>query len=80
MVHIIGGTPRDGRKFFRHLEKELIQGEKYLTCQEAVSAIFEYIEVFYNRQRKHSKRGCQSPVEFDELQTKNKQNKHISQS
>ena len=52
--------------FFGTLKKELIQGEKYRTRQQAVSAVFEYIEVFYNRHRKHSKLGYQSPVEFED--------------
>ena len=51
--------------FFGTLKKELIQGEKYRTRQQAVSAVFEYIEVFYNRHRKHSKLGYQSLVEFE---------------
>jgi transposase InsO family protein len=63
--------------FFATLKKELIQGENYRTRQEAVSAIWQYIEVFYNRQRKHSKLGYQSPVEFEEKQTNIKQNHPI---
>jgi len=51
--------------FFGTLKKELIHGERFQTRGQAVSAIFEYIEVFYNRQRKHSKLGYQSPVEFE---------------
>lgn len=54
--------------FFGTLKKELIQGEYYQTRQQAVSAVFEYIEVFYNRQRKHSKLNYQSPVEFEKKQ------------
>ena len=34
------------------------------TRREAAAAIFEYIEVFYNRIRKHSQLGYTSPVEF----------------
>ena len=56
--------------FFGTLKKELIQGETYRTRQQAVSAIFEYIEVFYNRQRRHSKLGYQSPVEFEDKNQK----------
>ena len=56
--------------FFGTLKKELIQGERYRTRQQAVSAIFEYIEVFYNRQRRHSKRGYQSPSEFEDKNQK----------
>jgi transposase InsO family protein len=40
--------------FFHTLKVELIHGKTYNTRQEAKTAIFEYIEVFYNRQRRHS--------------------------
>jgi len=52
--------------FFGTLKKELIHGEKFETRQQAVSAIFEYIEVFYNRKRRHSKLGYISPAEFEQ--------------
>jgi transposase InsO family protein len=35
------------------------------TRQEAARAVFEYMEVFYNRQRRHSSLGYQSPTEFE---------------
>jgi len=54
--------------FFGTLKKELIHGEKFQTRGQAVSAIFEYIEVFYNRKRRHSKLGYRSPVEFEQKQ------------
>jgi len=54
--------------FFGTFKKELIHREKFQTRQQAVSAIFEYIEVFYNRKRRHSKLGYQSPVEFEQIQ------------
>lgn len=50
--------------FFATLKKELTHRFKYATRREAASAIFEYIEVFYNRIRKHSKLDCTSPTEF----------------
>jgi transposase InsO family protein len=40
--------------FFHTLKVELIHGKTYITRQEAKTAIFEYIEGFYNRQRRHS--------------------------
>ena len=52
--------------FFGTLKKELIQGETYRTRRQAVSAVFEYIEVFYNRQRRHSKLGYKSPQQFED--------------
>ena len=49
----------------RPLKVELIHGKTYNTRQEAKTAIFEYIEVFYNRQRRHSYLGYLSPVDFE---------------
>lgn len=51
--------------FFSTLKCELIYQEKYATREEARRAIFEYVEVFYNRQRRHSSLGYVSPVEFE---------------
>jgi putative transposase len=51
--------------FFHTLKVELIHGKLYNTRQEAKMAIFEYIEVFYNRQRRHSYLGYLSPVDFE---------------
>ena len=50
--------------FFATIKKELIHRMEFNTRREAASAIFEYIEVIYNRIRKHSKLGYKSPVEF----------------
>ncbi len=50
--------------FFATIKKELIHKFHFTTRREAAAAIFEYIEVFYNRVRKHSKLGYQSPAEF----------------
>jgi putative transposase len=43
---------------------DMIHGVFYNTRQEAKTAIFEYIEVFYSRQRGHSYLGYLSPVDF----------------
>jgi len=50
--------------FFATLKKELVHRTRFTTRREAAAAIFEYIEVFYNRIRKHSKLGYSSPAEF----------------
>ncbi|MBO9494468.1 IS3 family transposase [Thalassotalea sp. G20_0] len=44
--------------FFHTLKTELIHHEDFRTREEAHQEIFEYIEVFYNRQRKHSTNGA----------------------
>lgn len=53
--------------FFGTLKKELIYFEDYKTRDEAKRSIFEYIEIFYNRKRRHSSLGYKSPVEFEKL-------------
>lgn len=47
--------------FFATLKKELIYRNHYKTKNEAKKAIFEYIEVWYNRERLHSSIGFMSP-------------------
>jgi putative transposase len=52
--------------FFGTLKTELVEYEDYLNKQDAKQSIFEYIEVFYNRRRRHSYLGYISPAEFEE--------------
>ena len=56
--------------FFHTLKTELIHHCRFETREEAKQEIFEYIEVFYNRQRKHSTVGYQTPAEFDQMHRK----------
>lgn len=51
--------------FFSRLKVELIYAEQFESTQEVKSAVFEYIEVFYNRLRRHSALGYVSPAEFE---------------
>lgn len=53
--------------FFSRLKVELIFAEKFTTLEEARSALFQYIEIFYNRQRRHSAIGYISPMQFEQL-------------
>ncbi len=50
---------------FSTLKKELIYQTRFRTREQARLAIFEFIEVFYNRTRMHSKIGYMSPAEFE---------------
>jgi putative transposase len=52
--------------FFASLKKELVHDARFATRAEARLAIFEYIEVFYNRQRRHSSLGYVSPAEYEQ--------------
>jgi transposase InsO family protein len=51
--------------FFHTLKTELVYHTRFTTRQEAELTLFEYIEVFYNRQRLHSSLNYLSPVEFE---------------
>lgn len=51
--------------FFATLKKQAIYGERFLTREAAKQQIFEYIECYYNRVRRHSTNGWVSPVDFE---------------
>jgi len=51
--------------FIATLKRELVAGESFATREQARRAIFEWIEVFYNRQRRHSALGYVSPEQFE---------------
>jgi putative transposase len=52
--------------FFATLKKELVYRTVFKTKDEAKKAIFEFIEVWYNRKRLHSSIGFMTPVQFEE--------------
>ena len=52
--------------FFSSLKKERIRGKVYPSRNDARSDVFDYIEVFYNRQRRHGHNGGLSPMAFEE--------------
>jgi len=52
--------------FFATMKSELIHGRQYGRRQEARAEIFEYVESFYNRRRRHSSLGYRSPLEFEQ--------------
>ena len=54
--------------FFHTLKTELTHHQIYHTKKQAKQSIFEYIEVFYNRERMHSANDNLSPVEFKKRQ------------
>jgi putative transposase len=62
------GDPYDNammESFFSTLRAELTDLERFPTRQAARTAVFEFIEVFYNRQRLHSSLGYRSPTDFE---------------
>jgi putative transposase len=65
------GTVGDGldnamiESFWSSMQIELLDRQKWRTRTELANAIFDYIEIFHNRQRRHSKLGYLSPVQFE---------------
>ena len=51
--------------FFSSLKNELIHRNSFRTRGEARTAIFEHVEVFYNRQRRHQSLDYCSPVDYE---------------
>lgn len=64
------GEPYDNalmESFFATLKVECVQRHDFQTPEQARACIFEYLEVFYNRQRLHSSLGYSSPMAFEHL-------------
>lgn len=72
---MISGMSRKGgcwdnavaESFFANLKNELVYWQHFKTREEARSAIFDYIEIFYNRQRLHQTLNYQSPEQFENM-------------
>jgi transposase InsO family protein len=64
------GDPYDNalmESFFSTLKAECVERHDFQTPAEARTCVFEYLEVFYNRQRLHSALGYRSPMAFEQL-------------
>ena len=53
--------------FFATLECELLAQTRFRTHEEARAAVFDWIEIFYNRQRRHSALGYVAPATYEHL-------------
>ena len=51
--------------FWSSLKRELVHRHQFATRAQARAAVFEWIEIFYNRERLHSALGYKSPVDFE---------------
>jgi len=51
--------------FFHTIKTQLIHHCHFKTMEEAEQVIFQYIEIYYNRQRKHSTNGYKSPADYE---------------
>lgn len=65
------GTIGDGldnammESFWSSMQIELLDRQRWKTRVELSNAIFDYLEIFYNRQRRHSALGYRTPVEYE---------------
>jgi putative transposase len=64
--------------FFGTLKQELVYRETYATREEGRRSLFDYIEVFYNRQRLHSTLGYLSPAQYEESRKHSQVSAHFS--
>ena len=55
--------------FWSRMQTELLDRQRWRTRVELANAIFEYLQIFHNRQRRHSALGWHTPVEFEKLHT-----------
>ena len=53
--------------FFASLKKDVIRRRSFPNRQDARTAIFDYIEAFYNPHRLHSTLGYRSPIEYEKI-------------
>jgi len=54
--------------FWGRMQVELLNRRRWRTQVELATAIFEYLEIFHNRQRRHSSLGMRTPIEYERLQ------------
>ena len=54
--------------FWGRMQTELLNRKKWRTRIELATAIFDYLEIFHNRQRRHSALGMLTPIEYETLQ------------
>lgn len=55
--------------FWARMQVELLDRRRWRTRVELANAIFEYLEIFHNRKRRHSALGMLSPAEFEKMHT-----------
>ncbi len=63
-------APRES--FWGSLKNELVHYQRYATREAAIASIREYSEIFYNRQRRHSRLGYLAPAMFAKQFSKQK--------
>jgi len=60
-----GGDWEGAESFWSRMQVELLDRHRWKTRLELANAIFDYLEIFHNRQRRHSVIGWLAPAEFE---------------
>ena len=55
--------------FWSRMQVELLNRHRWRTRTELANAIFDYLEIFHNRQRRHSSLGMLTPIQFEQAST-----------
>jgi putative transposase len=55
--------------FWSRMQVELLDRHRWRTRVELANAIFDYLEIFHNRQRRHSSLGMLTPIQFEQAST-----------
>ena len=55
--------------FWSRMQVELLNRHRWRTRVELANAIFDYLEIFHNRQRRHSSLGMLTPIQFEHAST-----------
>ena len=53
--------------FWGRIQTEMLNRKKWRSRIELANAMFEYLEIFHNRQRRHSALGMRTPIEYENL-------------
>jgi len=63
----VGDAFENAESFWARLQTELLNRKKWKTRIELSTALFEYLEIFHNRTRRHSALGMLTPIEFEHV-------------
>lgn len=61
----IGASTPWIESFWARMQVELLDRQRWSTRVELANAIFEYLEIFHNRKRRHSALGMRTPIEYE---------------
>ena len=72
-------TTRWSKRTAARMQVELLNRQRWHTRIELANAMFEYLEIFHNRQRRHSSLGMRTPIEYETIHHNNQTAAPLSQ-